>query len=246
MTDQTTAGTSLSLRRAIPLLIIAAGSVFGIFIFGDLLSLEALRDNRAALLAWRDENYLTAALAYMLAYVVVVAFSLPGATIMTLTGGFLFGLAAGTSLSVVAATTGAICIFLAARAGLGDSLHARLAAQSGEGMLARMEKGLHENEISFLFLMRLVPVFPFFVANLAPAFLGVSLRNFALTTFFGIIPGGLVYTSIGAGLSEVFARGDTPDLGLLFEPAVIGPILGLAALASLPILIKLLRQKDRN
>jgi uncharacterized membrane protein YdjX (TVP38/TMEM64 family) len=95
-------------------------------------------------------------------------------------------------------------------------------------------------------LMRLVPVFPFFVANLAPAFLGVGLRNFALTTFFGIIPGGLVYTSIGAGLGEVFARGETPDLGLLFEPAVIGPILGLAALAALPILIKLLRRKDWN
>ena len=246
MTDQTNSENSLSLRRAIPLLIIAAGSALGLFIFGDFLSFEALRDNRDALLAWRDQNYLTAALAYMLAYIIVVAFSLPGATVMTLTGGFLFGLAAGTGLSVVAATTGAVCIFLAARAGLGDALHARLNAQSGEGMLARIEKGLHENEISYLFLMRLVPVIPFFIANLAPAFLGVSLRNFVLTTFFGIIPGGLVYTSIGAGLSEVFARGETPDLGLLFEPVVIGPILGLAALAALPILIKLIRRKDNH
>jgi uncharacterized membrane protein YdjX (TVP38/TMEM64 family) len=85
---------------------------------------------------------------------------------------------------------------------------------------------------------------PFFLANLIPAALGVSLGRFALTTFFGILPGGVVYTWVGAGLGEVFARGETPNLGLLFEPQILGPILGLCALAALPIAIRALRRKD--
>jgi uncharacterized membrane protein YdjX (TVP38/TMEM64 family) len=232
-----------SAGRAVPLLIIAAGAALGGFLLRDVISFETLRENRESLLAWRDANYLWAALVYIAAYVAVVAFSLPGATVMTLTGGFLFGLAAGAGMTVAAATIGATAIFLAARMGLGDALHARLTAKGGEGALARMERGLRENEVSYLLLMRLVPAIPFFVANLAPAFLGVKPRNFVLTTLFGIVPGTLVYTWIGVGLGEVFDRGGTPDLGLFFEPRIIGPILGLAALAALPILIKALRGK---
>jgi uncharacterized membrane protein YdjX (TVP38/TMEM64 family) len=82
---------------------------------------------------------------------------------------------------------------------------------------------------------------PFFVAHLAPACLGVGLRTYVLTTFFGIIPGTLVYAWIGAGLSEVFARGERPDLGLIFDPVVLGPLLALAALAALPIVVRAVR-----
>lgn len=231
----------VSLRRLAPLLVVAAGAIAGIILFGDSLGFETLRDNRDALIAWRDANYALAVAGYMAAYVAVVAFSLPGGSIMTLAGGFLFGLAAGTGMTVVAATTGATMIFLAARHGLGDALHARLAARGGDGMSGRMERGLRENEVSFLFLMRLVPAIPFFVANLAPAFLGVRLRNYVLTTFFGIIPGTLVYTWIGVGLGEVFAAGASPDLGIVFEPRILGPIVALAALAALPIVIRALR-----
>jgi uncharacterized membrane protein YdjX (TVP38/TMEM64 family) len=92
-----------------------------------------------------------------------------------------------------------------------------------------------------LFLIRLVPVVPFFVANLVPAFLAVPLRRFVISTFFGIMPGAVVYTSVGAGLGEVFARGETPNLGIIFEPQILLPILGLAALALLPVLIKAVR-----
>ena len=92
--------------------------------------------------------------------------------------------------------------------------------------------------------MRLIPAIPFFIANLAPAFLGVSLRNYIFTTFFGIMPGAIVYASVGAGLGEVFARGETPDLGIIFAPHILGPILGLCALAALPIVIKRFRKKD--
>ena len=101
-----------------------------------------------------------------------------------------------------------------------------------------MDKELQENDFSYLLILRLVPVVPFFVTNLAPAFLGVKLRTFVITTLFGIIPGGIVYTSIGAGLGEVFARGETPDLSIVTQPHILGPIIGLIILAAMPIIIK--------
>ena len=104
-----------------------------------------------------------------------------------------------------------------------------------------LRDGLRDNELSVLFLMRLVPVVPFFVANLLPAIVGVPIRRFVISTFIGIIPGGVVFTSVGAGLGEVFAQGEVPNLGVIFEPHILGPILGLCALAALPIVIKALR-----
>lgn len=231
----------MNLKRILPLVVILVVAVLGFVFLRDALSFETLRDNREVLIAWRDSNYLLAALAFVGIYVVVVAFSLPGAAVMTLTGGFLFGIFPGALFCVIGATLGAVAIFLAAKTGLGDMLHDKIAEK--EGLMQRMEKGLRENEISFLFLMRLVPAIPFFLANLAPAFLGVGLRNFAFTTFFGIMPGSIVYTSVGAGLVEVFARGETPNFGIIFEPHILGPILGLCALAALPIVIKRFTKK---
>jgi uncharacterized membrane protein YdjX (TVP38/TMEM64 family) len=112
---------------------------------------------------------------------------------------------------------------------------------ASEGMVRRIKAGLDENQLSMLFLIRLVPAVPFFVANIVPAFLDVPLRRFAITTFLGIIPGTVVYTSVGAGLGEVFARGERPDLGIIFEPQVLLPLLGLAALSALPMLLKAVR-----
>ncbi|MCP5075161.1 MAG: TVP38/TMEM64 family protein [Rhodobacteraceae bacterium] len=237
--DGSTEKQPITLRKLLPLLIILFVAVAGFFGLREVSSFEALRDNREMLIGWRDNNYLLAVLTYISVYIAIVAFSLPGAAIMTLTGGFLFGIFFGALFSVVGATLGAIAIFLAAKTGLGDALHNKMHAKDGQGgLLAKIEAGLHENEISYLLLMRLVPVIPFFVANLAPAFLGVKWRNFAWTTFFGIMPGGVVYSSVGAGLGDVFAAGKTPDLGVIFEPHVLGPILGLCTLAALPIVIK--------
>ncbi len=221
----------------LPLMVIVLVAGTGAFYLRDFFSFETLRDNRDLLIGWRDENYLLAGLVFTGGYILVVTFSLPGAAVMTLTGGFLFGVFPGALFSIVGATIGAILIFTAAKTGLGDRLHAKMQAQGG-GVIKRMEKGLHENEISYLLLMRLVPAIPFFVANLAPAFFGVKGRNFALTTFFGIMPGSIVYTSVGSGLGAVFAAGETPDLGVIFQPEILGPILGLSALAVLPIVVK--------
>ena len=234
--------SGLNLRRMAPLLVVGIVAVLGFVFLRDYLSFQTLADNREKLIGWRDANFALVALIYVLVYIVVVAFSLPGGAVMTLTGGFLFGLAVGTPLTVIGATLGATAIFLAAKTGLGDALHNKLEAASSGGMLTKMEQGLRENEISYLFAMRLIPAIPFFVANLAPAFLGVKLRNYALTTFFGIIPGTAIYTWVGSGLGEVFERGETPNLGIIFEPHILGPILGLAALSLLPIIVKKFRR----
>ncbi len=230
-----------ALRRNLPLIAILVVAAIGAFTLRDVLNFETLRDNREALLVFRDANYLGTALGFMAVYILIVAFSLPGATIATLTGGFLFGTWIGAALNVTAATIGAIAIFLAARMGLGQRLAARM--DESQGTVRRIKEGIDENQWSMLFLIRLVPAVPFFVANLLPALVGVSLFRFAVTTFLGIIPGGVVYTSVGAGLGDVFERGETPDLGILFEPFVLGPILGLCALAALPIVLKALRGK---
>ncbi|MBN7785937.1 TVP38/TMEM64 family protein [Ponticoccus gilvus] len=227
--------------RHLPLAAILLVAGLGFFLLRDTLTFETLRANREALTAFRDAHFLLMGLGFALAYVAIVAFSLPGAAVASVTGGFLFGLWAGTALNVAAATVGAVLIFLAARAGLGRTVAQRL--ETSEGTLKRVKDGLRDNEVNVLLVLRLVPVVPFFVANLLPALVGVSFRNFLWTTAVGIIPGALVFTSIGVGLGEVFDRGESPDLSLLWAPHVIGPILGLAALAALPIVVKAVRGK---
>lgn len=227
--------------RYLPIVVIALVAIVGAIALRDYLGFEALRDNREALIAFRNAHYGLTVLAFVVVYVAVVAFSLPGAAIATLTGGFLFGTALGTLLNIVAATLGAVAIFQAARMGLGDRLKERMDAS--EGAVAKIKKGIDENQWSMLFFIRLVPAVPFFVANLIPAFVGVPLYRFAVSTFVGIIPGSLVYTSVGAGLGDVFASGESPDLGIIFEPHILFPILGLCALSVLPVLVKAITGK---
>jgi len=227
-------------RRLAPLALIALGAALAFFLLREHISFAALERNREALLAWRDANYALAALGFIGAYALAVAFSAPGAVWFTLAGGLLFGTLLGAAYVVVAATAGATAIFLAAKTGLGDALRAKAG-----GWLKRVEDGFQENEVSFMLAMRLVPAVPFFVANLAPAFLGVRTRTYVWTTFVGIMPGTLVYASVGAGLGEVFARGEQPNLGVIFEWRVLGPLIGLAALSLLPVAIKALRKTKR-
>ena len=231
----------VNLRKLVPLFVILAVALVGFFTLGDYLSFETLRDNREQLLSFRDQNYLFSVIIFMAVYISIVAFSLPGAAVASLTGGFLFAVFPGALINISAATIGSSIIFMGARYGLGEQLSRKMDAS--EGAVKTFKEGLRENELSYLFLMRLVPAVPFFAANLIPALVGVSLQRFVFTTFFGIIPGGVVYTWIGAGLGEVFARGETPDLGLIFAPYILGPILALSALALLPIVIKKLKNK---
>ena len=154
-------------------------------------------------------------------------------------GGLLFlaGIALGTWLGglyvVIGATLGATAIFLIAKTSLGDFLKSKAGPR-----LQRMEEGFRENALSYLLFLRLIPVFPFWLVNLVPAFLGVGLLTFVIGTFVGIIPGSLVFASVGNGLGAVFDAGGTPDLSIIFRPAVLGPILALAVLALIPVAYK--------
>ena len=242
MPDPSIAPDRRGLVRYAPIVVIAIVAVAGAVLFRDQLSFDALAENREALLAFRDANYPVTVLGFCLAYIAIVAFSLPGAAIATLTGGFLFGLFPGVIYNAGSATVGATGIFLAAKHGFGDRLAARM--DGSTGAVRKLRDGIREDETSYLFVMRLIPVVPFFVANLVPALMGVSLRKYLVTTFLGILPGSLVYTWVGAGLGEVFARGETPDLGIIFAPHILGPILGLVALALLPVAFKKLRRKE--
>jgi uncharacterized membrane protein YdjX (TVP38/TMEM64 family) len=230
-----------SLSRKLPFLFILLAAIAGAIFLRDKLSFEALAQHRTALLAFRDGHFLLASLGFIAAYVAIVALSLPGATIATLAGGFLFGLFPGVLYSVIGASLGAVLVFLAARAGFGAAAAQKM--QASGGAAAKLQAALRENQWSALLIMRLVPALPFFLANLIPAFVGIALLPFAITTFFGIIPGTFVFTSIGSGLGEVFARGARPDLGVIFSAPVLLPLLGLAALSALPIAIKYLRAK---
>ncbi len=240
MTDMPSAPPN-RFSRHLPLIAVLSAAVLGAIFLRDYLTFETLAENRERLLAFRDAHYVSTVLAFMAAYIVIVAFSLPGATIATLTGGVLFATFPGALFNIAAATLGAVAIFLAARSGLGARLAERMDAS--EGAVKRIKQGIDKNQWEMLFIMRLVPAVPFFVANLIPAFVGVPLWRYAVTTFLGIMPGAVVYTSVGAGLGEVFARGETPNLGIIFEPHILLPILGLAALATLPIIVKALRGK---
>ena len=224
-----------------PLIVIAAVALIGAFMLPEYLSFDALRDNRETLIAIRDGNLVMTVLMFIAFYIGIVSFSLPGAAITTLTGGFLFGTAFGTLINITGATLGAVVIFQAARMGLGERFRDRM--DGSEGVVARIKKGIDDNQWSMLFFIRLVPAVPFFVANLIPAFVGVPLHRFVISTFVGIVPGSLVYTSVGAGLGEVFARGETPNLGIIFEPHILLPILGLCLLSVLPVIVKAISGK---
>lgn len=223
-----------SIRRLIPVAVIAAGlALFYALGLNRYVGLDALRAHHAQLAAWTARDPVLAAAAYITLYTVAVAFSLPGGALLTVLGGFLFGLYLGTAYTVVGATLGSIAIFLAARGAFREVFAARIGP-----FATRMEAGFRENAFHYLLILRLVPLFPFWLVNLVPAFLGVKLGTYALATFIGIVPGTVVFVSIGNGLGTVLAAGGSPDLSLILKPSVLGPLLGLAALAAVPVIYK--------
>lgn len=226
--------------RAVPVLGLLGAAVGAAWLFPDLLSFQALVENRETLETFRDSHYLQAVLVFIFIYIVIVAFSIPGATVVTLTGGFLFGTFPGVFFNVLGATIGAVLIFMAVRIGFGSRLMAKMEASGGGWRKVKDE--LDNSQWSILFFIRLVPVIPFFVANIIPGLAGVPLSRFVISTFLGILPGGLVYTSVGAGMGALLDRGETPDLGVIFEPQILLPLLGLSALSLLPVAVRHLKR----
>jgi len=233
-TQHKTGGGRFSPKRLLPLALVGAGfALFFVLGLDRYLSFQALKENRELLLSWRDANFALAVFGFIAAYAVLTAFSVPVGLWMTLAGGFMFGTVMGGFFSLFGATIGATAVFLAARYAFADLLKARAGSA-----IAKMEAGFRENEMNYMLVLRLVPLFPFWLVNLVPAFLNVSVRTFVVGSFFGMIPGGLVYASVGHGLGSVFESGAEPDLGIIFRPEILIPIIGLALLSLIPVFYK--------
>ena len=231
---------AFSPARLIPILVLVAGLIaFFVFDLDQYVTLTALEENRQLLADWVEANGLLAFITYMIVYAVVTAFSIPGGAVMTIAGGFLFGPFLGGALTIVGATIGATVLFLAARYAFAELLRQRAGSA-----IKKMEAGFQENALSYMLFLRLVPVFPFFLVNLVPAFLGVGIGTFVIGTFLGIIPGSLVFASLGDGFSAVVEKGGDIDLGIIFEPRFLLPILGLAVLSLIPIVYKKLKSRS--
>ena len=223
-------------KRIIVLMLIAGLAVTGGYALNDVFSIDMLRLHRAELLFITQSHKVLAALLFVSLYSIIAGLSLPGAAIASIAGGFLFGLMLGTILNITAATLGATALYLAVQWGVGESFVRRLDAL--EGRSDKIVSRLRKNEVSVLLSLRLVPVVPFFAVNLLAAISRVGFRTFVLTTSVGILPGAIVFTSIGVGLGSVFDQGAEPDLSVLWSPQLLFPLLGLAALSLVPMFWK--------
>ena len=200
---------------------------------GEWLSFDTLARHRVTLSGWVSGHPLLSAGAFVAIYAVVAAFAVPGAVWLTLGGGFLFGALLGTALTVAGATIGATLLFLFAQRVFGADALQQLGPKA-EGLA----RGIQANAWSYLLVLRLVPLFPFFLVNLVPAFCGVRPAVFIVTTALGIIPGTAVFALSGAGLGRVLDAGGTPSLSGILTPEIIAALCGLAALALLAIPLK--------
>lgn len=248
-----------ALRRYLPLIILVAliGAAWASGVM-DYLSLQAVADNRDALVGFVESQYVWALTTFAVAYIVMVALSAPGGAVLTILGGFLFGPLIGGAVTVVAATIGATAVFMIARTSLGDAL-----AKRAGPFLEKMRDGFNENAMSYLLFLRLVPVFPFWLVNLAPAFLGVPLSTYFIGTLVGIIPGTFAFSFVGGGLDSIIAAQREAfdacvaeqgaancefalDASAIITPELLGAFVLLGFVALIPVAVKKFRKpKDQ-
>ncbi len=238
------ASVNLTVKRLLPVGVLVLGAA-GFFLFGlnDYFSFDALRENRAMLLGFVAENRVTAMLAFIAIYTAAIAISLPLGGLLTITGGFLFGVVQASVCVEIGATVGATILFLVARSAFGEPLRAKAGR-----WLDTVEQGLkvQENALYYLLFLRLVPIFPFFVVNLIPAFLGVRLGTYILATAVGMVPAIVVFSLVGAGLGSIFDSGQEFSVAAAMTPEVITALVGLAVLALIPVFAKLAWQRRRR
>ena len=227
-------------RRLIaPIILIALIAAVWAFGLTDFVTWAGLAREQAALTAWVAAHPFFSPILFVLIYVVSVALSLPQAGLLTLSGGLLFGTVAGGLLAVTGATIGAVLLFLIARSAFGEPMSRR-----GGTVVAKLRDGLRRDGFSYLLALRLVPVFPFWLVNLAAAMCGMRLRPFVLATLIGIVPTTFITASIGAGLGLVLLRGGKPDLSVLVSLPVLGPLAALAILSLVPVIWRKWRARD--
>lgn len=225
-------------RRYLPLAVLLVG-LAAAYALGlhHYLSLDALAERQEALKAGVAANFFGAAAFFFLVYTLAVAFSVPAASVLTIVGGFLFGWQIAAPLVAVAATLGATILFLAARSAFADMLRRRAGPR-----IQRLRAGFAENAFSYLLVLRLAPVFPFFLVNIAPAFFDVRLRTYVVATFLGILPGTAAYAYLGTGIGSVLKAaaeaGRTVSPAELVTPEITAAFFLLAFVAAIPLLLR--------
>jgi uncharacterized membrane protein YdjX (TVP38/TMEM64 family) len=218
------------IKRFVPLMVLIL-AVIAVFASGAgrYLSLEALQTHEATLRGFVADNLALALLAFMAVYAVATAVSFPGAVILTLAGGYLFGTWIGGTATVIGATLGSIMVFYVVQTSLGAALRAK--AEADGGTLKKVIDGVGQGAFGYILTLRLIPLAPFWLVNVAAALAHAPLRAYALATFFGIMPATFIYSGVGAGIEVLVARGETPDLGVIFEPGVLLPLVALGLLS---------------
>ncbi len=218
------------LKLALVLLLGAALAAFFLLDGGQYLTLEALQNHRDTLLAYAESHYALTLLLTLLLYTLATALSVPGATVLSLATGLLFGRWMGTALILAAATLGAVLVFLAARYLFAEAMRRRMPP-----LAQRLSTGFQRNGFHYLLFLRLVPLFPFWLVNLVPAFTTMPLRSYFLATVIGIAPGSFVFANLGQSLGRI----DSLDQLLSGEMIFALALLGLFAL--IPVAVKRLK-----
>lgn len=230
VTGDSQSGALRTAARYLPLLILLLALVTVLLSGGSrFLSFDALQQNDAALRAFVEAHWMEAILLFIAVYAAVTAISIPGAVVLTLAGGYLFGTWAGGLATVIGATLGAIAIFYAVRTSLGESLRRR-AASSG-GRLKSIIDGVAAGAFGYILTLRLIPLVPFWLVNVAAGIAHAPPRAYALATLFGIMPASFIYSGIGAGIGTLIQRGDAIDLRSLATPQILLPLAGLGLLS---------------
>lgn len=238
---------------AIVLGLMATAYAFGLH---EYLSIAKIAENRDLLKTFVADNFWTAIAGYMVLYIIVVALSVPGASILSIAGSFLFGWLIGGTATIFAATVGATALFQIARSSFGDVL-----AKRAGPFLAKINDGFAEDAFSYMLFLRLVPLFPFWLVNIAPALAKVKLSTYVITTFIGIIPGTYAFAFVGAGLDSIIdaqkqaqasciAAKDLASCPLeisassLITPQLLVAFAALGVVALIPVILKKWKQKS--
>ncbi len=236
-------GRGPSRWRVVPLaLLLAGGAACYALGLQNHVSLSALVRHQEALSIYVDAFPVRSGLAFFVVYVVAVVLSIPAASVLTMSAGFLFGPLLGGAITVLAATLGSSLLFLAARGVLSDLLRRRAGR-----FLERLAEGFRRNAFLYLLVLRLAPIFPFFIVNIAPAFFDVKLRTFVAATLIGIVPATFAYAWLGCGLDDVIARagesGQTLSLSDFATKEISLALLALALFAALPLAYRLIKSR---
>ena len=208
------------------------GTITAGLVWGGHFDFETLKAHRAELLAYTRRHYAVMLIGVLLVYTVATAVSFPMGIVMTFAVGFLFGRWVGTAIVVLAASVGATLAFLSARYLFADAARRRMGP-----MLQRLARGFEEDAFNYILFVRLVPVFPFWLMNLVPAFTPVSARTFFTATLIGILPGTFVFANVGESLARIQSPRDLVGTQTLLALALLG------AMSLVPIVLKKLRTR---